>query len=232
VLGDSKKKELYDMETKANKNNDFFSQRTSFQEFLKLQSNNSNNSNSNNTFDVIQIEKLSNIDIDKKISDLKFQRESEDLELIQEKKFSNKSFDLSSFNKKFDKKISSKSNQITKWESFDNMNNNNNGFNINQFMSLEPEPEQNIEQEQELNSDQNQDQELEQNIRYNENISLMDKVKMFQEEREKDSKIKYNTTNLQLDNIINPNMDNNMLKIKKSVKISQEKLDAYNKLIE
>ena len=131
TLSNEDKRKLYDIELKTINNKDIISQRASFQEFIKAQ--NSELSKNPKDKEMQQMKFIAGCEelnkkhgvskkdlespglskhiTDKKLADLKIQRETQDLELTHKNIFKNKDFDLDMFNEKWDLKQSKSQSQ-------------------------------------------------------------------------------------------------------------------------
>ena len=141
VLTNEDKRKMYDIECKTIKNRDFIQQRASFKGFIKEQEQNMSastkdlsrmkfieaNEEFNKKHNINKLDMntpiLNKQETDKKLTNLKTQRETQDLELLQNNLFENKKFNISDFNKKWDinhlkekKKVSNVDKTLIKWD--------------------------------------------------------------------------------------------------------------------
>lgn len=120
VLSNPEKKKLYDLERKTLKAKDFANQKSSFDEFLKLQESeinedsrrlaelefkrNMEKTNKTRGFDSADVDvKYDKHTSDKLLNDLQAQRDMENIEITQKNLFEGRSFNPSEFNKMFEK---------------------------------------------------------------------------------------------------------------------------------
>jgi curved DNA-binding protein CbpA len=120
VLTDESAKKVYDLEQKTIKSKDFYTQKNSFEEFIKLQDagitdetkkraqidfeSETNKLNKLRGFDPDKMkEKLDKKDLDKHIGDLRAQRDIDMIELSQKNMFEGRQFSPLEFNKLFEK---------------------------------------------------------------------------------------------------------------------------------
>ena len=120
ILTNPEKKKLYDLERKTLKSKDFVNQKTSFEDFLKLQESEINEdsrrlaelefkhnvekTNKRRGFDPSDVDvKYDKHTSDKLLNDLQAQRDMENIEITQKNLFQGRSFNPSEFNKMFEK---------------------------------------------------------------------------------------------------------------------------------
>ena len=121
ILRDPQKRKYYDLQKNTIDNKNFVHQKSSFEEFTKLQESEINDqtrklAENNFKMNFIEIDKkhgfdrntleddpLSKKDIDKRLQDLMMEREQQDIEYIPSNIFEGKSFNTSEFNKSWEK---------------------------------------------------------------------------------------------------------------------------------
>ena len=152
ILTNKEKKLAYDLQSNVISNSGFLNQKNNFENYMNLQKNsfseknkeisklefekNFNNLDKLHGADKLSIEKISNDDASRKLEDLLFQREIDELEYKPKNIFENKSFNSKTFNNEFlrNKKKNEKKknkNQIITYNEINAINSENNFVNIN-----------------------------------------------------------------------------------------------------